>query len=368
MIDLADSRSDIIGLHTGDPDFTTPRHIIEAAGRAAREGYTHYTHSAGILELRKAISRKLLDENGVEANPETEIAVTAGAFAAIFATIQATINSGDEVMILQPSWPPYSSFVRLAGGVPVPVPLHGPDFNPTPADVEPRITEKTKMIIINSPNNPTGSVYSRSCMLDLARLAMEHELLIISDEAYEKIIFDGNRHFSVASQPEFKDSAITVNSFSKTYAMTGWRVGYVVGNEVIITNVKKIHEYMVACSPSIAQKAAVAALSGPQASVTEMVEEYRYRRGQIVAGLNEIDGIQCAAPKGTFYAFPDFSKLGMTSTKVAEQLLEHAQVSSIPGTGFGRAGEGYLRFSFASSRKNIQEALVRIKGWRSKLG
>jgi aminotransferase len=195
---------------------------------------------------------------------------------------------------------------------------------------------------------------------------MQHELLILSDEPYEKIIFDENTHFSIASQSEFRDSVITTNSFSKTYAMTGWRLGYVVANEEITTNIRKIHDYMVSCAPSPAQKAVVKALSGSQDCVTEMVEEYRYRRDQFVAALNEINGIRCMLPKGTFYAFPNFSKLGMTSVKAAEELLEHASVSCIPGSGFGKAGEGYLRFSFASSRKNIQEALARIKNWRSK--
>jgi len=365
-IDLAESRPDIIGLHVGEPDFATPRHIVEAGALALQNGYTHYTHGAGILELRKAISRKLIEDNKIEANPETEITVTVGGYAGVFAIIQATIDPGDEVVILQPSWPPYSSYIKLAGGVPVPVALEGPEFEPSRADIEPLLTQKTKMIIVNSPNNPTGSVYSRNCLLDLAKMAKEHSMYVISDEVYEKIIYDGNEHFSMASRSEFKDSAITVNSFSKTYAMTGWRIGYVVANQTTTTEIRKIHDFMVSCAPASAQKAALEALSGPQDCVSNMVQEYNRRREQIVKGLNEIEGFHCTPPRGTFYAFPDVSKLGIPSTKLAEELVDKAAVASIPGDGFGKAGEGYMRFSFASSRQNIQEALTRIKGWRTK--
>jgi len=363
IIDLAETRPDIIGLHAGEPDFSTPKHIVEAGTRALDDGYTHYTHGAGLLQLREEISRKLLEENGIEANPKTEITVTTGGFAAIFATIQATINPGDEVIVLQPSWPSYAGFVLLADGVPVPVPLRGPDFEPSREDVNQRITERTKMILVNSPNNPTGAVYSQSCLLELAKLAKEHGLLILTDEVYEKIIFDGNKHFSIASRPEFENSTITVNSFSKTYAMTGWRVGYVVANEAITNGIRKMHGYMASCAGASAQKAALEALSGPQDCISEMVEEYRRRRNLIVKGLNEIDGFQCQPPKGTFYAFPNVSRLGLPSARIAEQLLEQAKLAAIPGSAFGEAGEGYLRLSFATSQSNILEALARIKKW-----
>jgi aminotransferase len=365
-IDLAESRPEVVGLHTGEPDFATPKHIVDAGKRALENGYTHYTHGAGILELRRAISRKLLEDNGIEADPEREITVTVGGYAAIFAIVQATIDPGDEVVIVQPSWPGYLGFIKLAGGTPVPVPTHGPEFEPSRADVEPLLTGKTQMIILNSPNNPTGSVYSRSSLLDLAKMAKEHSMYVVSDEVYERIVYDDNQHFSIASRSEFKDSIITVNSFSKTYAMTGWRIGYLVANQTTTAEIRKIHDFMVSCAPASAQKAALEALSGPQDCVSDMVEEYARRREQIVTGLNEIEGFQCARPKGTFYAFPNVSKLGIPSTKVAEELLDKAAVASIPGDGFGKAGEGYLRFSFASSRQNIQEALSRIKAWRTK--
>lgn len=285
IIDLAETRPDIIGLHAGEPDFPTPKHIVEAASRALHEGYTHYTRGAGLLQLREAISQKLLEENGIEADPKTEVTVTAGGFAAIFATIQATIDPGDEVVILQPAWPSYSGFVKLAGGVPVHVSLHDPVFEPNRSDLERHITDRTRMIIVNSPNNPTGAVCSRNSLLDLANIAKDDDILVLTDEVYEKLVFDRNEHFSVASRPEFKDSVITVNSFSKTYAMTGWRVGYVVASERITSGIRKIHGHMVSCAPSSAQKAAPEAISGPQDCVTEMVEEYHRRREQIVKGL-----------------------------------------------------------------------------------
>ena len=365
IIDLAETRPDIIGLHAGEPDFPTPKHIVEAGSRALDEGYTHYTHGAGILQLREAISRKLLEENGIEANPKTEITVTAGGFAAIFATIQATINPGDEVMMFQPSWPSYAGFVRLADGVPVPVPLQGPDFEPTREDLKACITEKTRMILVNSPNNPTGAVYSQRSLFELAKLAKEQGLLILTDEVYEKIVFDGNKHFSIASRSEFKDSTITVNSFSKTYAMTGWRIGYVVANEAVTNGIRKMHGYMASCAPASAQKAALEALSGPQDCIDEMIDEYQRRRDLMVKGLNDIDGFQCKPPKGTFYAFPSINKLGLPSARIAEELLEQARLAGIPGSAFGEAGEGYLRLSFATSQRNIQEALARIKNWRA---
>lgn len=366
IIDLSESRSDIIGLHAGEPDFTTPSHIVEAGVRSLRDGYTHYTHGAGILQLREAIARKLHGENGIEANPKTEITVTAGGFAAIFAITQATLDPVDEVLILQPSWPSYSGFVRLAGGVPVPVSLQGPDFEPSRKMLEHHTTEKTKMIVINSPNNPTGSVYSRDCLSSLAEFAQDHDMLVVSDEVYEKIVFDGNEHFSLASRPEFRDSVVTVNSFSKTYAMTGWRVGYVIANESITTSIRKIHGYMVSCAPSDAQRAALGALLGPQDCVNEMVGEYAARRDRIVKGLDEVEGFRCVAPKGTFYAFPDVSRLNIPSAEIANKLLEEAKVASIPGSAFGAAGEGYLRFSFATSQQNIEEGISRVKAWRSK--
>lgn len=366
IIDLSESRSDIIGLHAGEPDFTTPSHIVEAGVRSLRDGYTHYTHGAGILQLREAIARKLHGENGIEANPKTEITVTAGGFAAIFAITQATLDPGDEVLILQPSWPSYSGFVRLAGGVPVPVSLQGPDFEPSRKMLEHHTTEKTKMIVINSPNNPTGSVYSRDCLSSLAEFAQDHDMLVVSDEVYEKIVFDGNEHFSLASRPEFRDSVVTVNSFSKTYAMTGWRVGYVIANESITTSIRKIHGYMVSCAPSDAQRAALGALLGPQDCVNEMLGEYAARRDRIVKGLDEVEGFRCVAPKGTFYAFPDVSRLNIPSAEIANKLLEEAKVASIPGSAFGAAGEGYLRFSFATSQQNIEEGISRVKAWRSK--
>jgi aminotransferase len=366
IIDFAETRPNIIGLHVGEPDFPTPSHIVDAGNRALHEGYTHYTHTAGLLELREAISRKLLDQNRIEADPKTEITVTVGGYAAIFAAIQATINPGDEVIILQPSWPSYAGFVQLAEGVPVPVHLRSPDFEPNRGDLSQYITEKTRMIIVNSPNNPTGVMYPRSCLLELAELAKQHNLLVLTDEVYEKLVFDGHSHFSIASMSDFRDSVITVNSFSKTYAMTGWRIGYVVANQTITNCIRKIHGYMVSCAAASAQRAALEALTGPQDCVNQMIEEYSHRRKMIVEALNKIDGFQCIPPKGTFYAFPDVSRLGLPSARISDELLEQARLAAIPGSAFGEPGEGHLRLSFATSRQNIREALARMQSWSAK--
>jgi len=365
IIDLAELRPDIVGLHAGEPDFPTPDRIIQAGSRALQEGYTHYTHGAGIQELREAISSKLLEENGIEADPKSEVTVTAGGFAAIFAIMQAIIDPGEEVLILEPSWPSYAGFVKLAGGTPVPVHLHGPKFQPESRDIENHITKKSKMMVVNSPNNPTGSVYSESCLLEIASLAKENQMLVLTDEVYEKIVFDGRKHFSIASRTEFRDSTITVNSFSKTYAMTGWRLGYVVADEAITKDIRKIHGYMLSCPPASAQKAALEALCGPQDCIHEMKEEYRRRRDQVVAGLNTINGFHCVPPMGTFYAFPDVSELKAPSATIADELLEEARVATIPGSAFGTNGEGYLRLSFAASQESIREGLDRIKTWRA---
>lgn len=317
-----------------------------------------------MLELREAISRKLRSENGIEADPRTEITVTAGGYGAIFAITQSMLDPGDEVIIPEPSWPSYSGFVKLAGGTPISIPLAAPTFEPNVTDLRRGVSEKTKMIIVNSPNNPTGAVYSRNCLLDIAKFARENKLMVLSDEVYSKIVFDGNEHFSMASRPEFRESVITVDSFSKSYAMTGWRIGYVAANETISQQIRKVHGYMVSCAPSLAQKAAIEALNGPQECVTEMIEEYHRRRDQIVAGLNEIDGFQCIAPRGTFYAFADISRVGMRSIEFAGKLLDNVGIACIPGSAFGETGEGYLRISFAASSRSIQQALRKIRDWR----
>lgn len=360
LIDLLDKTPNVIRLHAGEPDFDTPAHIKDAAKKALDEGYTHYTHTAGLPELREAIAEKLRKENNVKVDPETEITVTVGGFAAIYSTLQAVTNSGDEVMIPEPVWPSYEGLVRLAGGKPVLFKLEAPKYSLKADLLKEKITKRTKMVIINTPNNPTGAVYTPQELTALASIAKKQDLLVLADEAYEKIIFDDAHHFSIASLSGMKERTITVNSFSKTYAMTGWRVGYVVANEQITAGLRHIHSYAVSCVSPILQKAAFTALTASQDCVQQMVKEYKQRRDIAVEALNNIAGFRCAKPKGAFYLFPDIQGVGLPSAKLAERVLKEARVATIPGSAFGKSGEGHLRMSIAVSKSNLLEATKRI--------
>ena len=361
LIDMVDQIPDVIGLHTGEPDFDTPVHIKEAAKKALDEGYTRYTHSAGLPELREAIAEKLLKENNIKADFETEITVTAGGFAAIYSTLQAVIDPGDEVIIPEPAWPSYRELVKLAGGKPVPLPLKAPNYSLNLDLLKERITEHTKMVMINTPNNPTGVVYSRQELTALAALAKKHDFLVLADEVYEKMTFDDARHFSIASVAGMKQRTVTVNSFSKTYAMTGWRVGYVVANERITAGIRQVHSYTVSCVSPVFQRAALTALTTPQDCVQQMVKEYEERRDMAVEALNSLSGFQCSKPKGTFYLFPDIHEFGLSSAEFAERLLREAKVATIPGSAFGKSGEDHLRISLTVSRKTLMKAIKRIE-------
>jgi len=363
LIDMVDEIPNVIGLHAGEPDFDTPAHIKEAAKKALDEGCTHYTHTAGLLELREAIAEKLRKENNVKADPETEITVTVGGFAALFSTLQTVINPGDEVIITEPSWPSYSGFIKLAGGVSVPLPLKAPDYALDVNLLKEKITEHTKMMIVSNPNNPTGAVYSLQQLKAVASLAQKYDFLVLADEVYEKIVFDNTRHFSIASLAGMKEKTITINSFSKTYAMTGWRIGYVVANEQITAGIRRIHSFAVSCVSPAFQKAALTALTASQDCVHQMVREYRERRDVTVEALNNIPRLHCLKPKGTFYLFPDIQELGVPSAKFAEQMLKEAKVATIPGSAFGSSGEGHLRMSIAVSEENLLEAVKRIKNF-----
>ncbi len=361
LIDMADKIPNVIGLHAGEPDFDTPMHIRESAKKALDKGYTHYTHTAGLPELREAIAEKLLKENNFKADPETEITVTVGGFAALFSTLQTVINPDDEIIITEPTWPSYKGLIKLAGGTSIPLQLKAPNFSLDMDLLEEKISERTKMVIINNPNNPTGAVYDIQELKALASLAKKHNFLVLADEVYGKIIFDDAKHFSIASLAGMEEKTITINSFSKTYAMTGWRVGYVVANEQITVGIRRIHSYAVSCVSPAFQKAALTALTDSQECVQQMVKEYKERRDITVEALNDIPRLHCAKPKGTFYLFPDVQELGLSSDNLAEQMLKKAKVATIPGTAFGSSGEGHLRISIAVSRKDLLEAVKRIQ-------
>jgi len=353
---------DIIELQTGEPDFGTPQYIINAAYSAMKEGYTHYTSSRGVPELRDAISEKLQNENKIDADPEKEIIVTPGAVHAVFSAILATINSGDEVIIPDPCWVVYPACVEIAGGKLIRIPLNSEDnFELNRESIEKAITPRTKMLIINYPCNPTGTTLTRDKLKYIADIAKEHDLLVLSDEVYEKILYDGLKHTSIGSLADMEERTITVNGFSKTYAMTGWRIGYASASSAIIDQMLKIQQYSVTCASAFAQKAAIAALNGPQEPVHDMIKEYDQRRQLIVKKLNNIDGIYCRKPMGTFYAFTNISKLGTSSMEFANFLLDKARVGVVPGSAYGQSGDGYVRLSFANSKENIEKAMERIE-------
>ena len=362
MFNLIQGMQDVIDLSIGAPDFTTPAHIV-AAGVAATQGGLHgYSPNAGLLELRQAIADKLWRENGLSFDPATEIDVTIGATEALGLLMMTLVNPGDEVILCEPTWPNYLTQVAMAGGVAVPVATREADgFRPQPEAIEAAITPRTRAVLINSPNNPTGAVMDRERITAIAEIARRHGVYLISDEVYEKIIYDGRQHFSAGSLPGAKGFVITVNSFSKSYAMCGWRVGYVAAGAAVIGPLLKLQEGMASCANTMAQKAACAALTGSQDAVAMMVERYRARRDLMVDGLNSIPGISVTRPGGAFYLFVNVKGLGKPSREVALELLQKGRVMTVPGLGFGAAGEGYLRLCYAKDEAVLQEALGRIR-------
>jgi len=368
IFDLARGVPDLIHFEIGEPDFQMPSHVAEAAIQALKEGFTKYTPNAGLEELRIAISEKVEHENAIETDPQSEIMVTAGAVNALSLSILSTINPGDEVVIPDPGYVSFAALVLLAEGVPVYVPLRETNnFRMTTYDVARAINKKTRMIITNSPSNPTGGMQSKEDLKGIAELALDNNLLVTSDESYERLVYPGNEHFSIAALPGMHDRTISIFSFSKTYAMTGMRIGYMTGPTTLIRQMTKLQEHYVSCVNAVAQKAAVAALRGPQDSVTDMLAEYTRRRDLLIDGLNETRVISCRKPAATFYAFPNITKTGYDSRTIAQKLLTEAKVVTVPGNAFGKNGEGYIRFSFATKIDNIKKAIERIHNYCSRL-
>ncbi|NPV70746.1 MAG: pyridoxal phosphate-dependent aminotransferase [Firmicutes bacterium] len=352
---------DVIHLEIGEPDFFTPVHVLDAADVAARQGWTKYAPSLGDPELRAAVAEKVERENGIKADPKTEVIITCGGMSAIASAVMALVDDGDEVMLPDPGWANYLGHVLMAGGNPVYVPLkEEKGFALDPETVRAKITPKTKLIIVNSPSNPTGGITPPDSLAEVTRICAGAGVYVISDEVYEKLVFEG-RHYSPASDPAVRDWVITVNSFSKTYSMTGWRVGYAVAAQPVIAGMMRLQEQMIACPSSVSQRAGLAALRGPQQCVTEMREQYRRRRDIVVEGFNRIPGFSCQKPPATFYAFPSIKSFGIPSMEFAMTLLEKTGVATVPGRAFGPSGEGYLRISFATSEKSIEEGLRRIE-------
>lgn len=352
----------VINLSVGEPDFTPPAHALEEGWKAALAGKTHYAPTNGIPELREALAEKAYEEYGLKYDSNSEILVTVGGIEAISLALLALVNPGDEVLIPNPGFVCYEPSVRLAGGVPVSVPLlERSGFRPSIDDVTSLITEKSRVMILNYPNNPTGTVLSYDELASLAKIAVERDLIVISDEVYEKIIYDGEKHYCLATFPGMWERTLVVNSFSKTYAMTGLRVGYVYGPKELIAPLWLCHQYFVACVDTFAQYTALAALKGPQDFVKEMVTEFDRRRRFVFKRLNEIEGFSCTLPKGAFYMFPSIKAFGMSSEEFAQFLLKEAHVATVPGSAFGSYGEGYIRISYAAAYEQLEEAFNRIE-------
>jgi len=361
LFDLATGAPDVISLGVGEPDFDTPDHIREAGKRAIDEGKTHYSPNAGIIELREAIAEKYSSEYSVDYDPLDEIMVVVGGFEAIYLTCAAFLDPGDEALVPDPGFYTYAPAVRLANAVPVSVPVREEhDFWMRPEDVEAAITERTKLVMLNFPSNPTGAVMPGGELRAILEIARDHDLLVVSDEVYERFIYDGLKHTCIPSLGG-RERVILINSFSKTYAMTGWRVGYLCAPRELIEAMFKVHQNMTSTTNTPAQWAALAALRGPQDCVREMVREFDERRGLVVKLLNSIGGFRCRTPKGAFYAFPNIRGTGMGSEELADRLFERAKVVTSPGTAFGKLGEGYLRVSYANTKQNIELAVERIK-------
>jgi aspartate/methionine/tyrosine aminotransferase len=358
----------IIHLEIGRPDFDTPAHIKETAKRALDEGRVHYSSNYGIPELRAAIAKKLKKDNGLTYDPESEIVVTVGANEAVFMTMMALLNPGDEVLIPDPCWLHYFYCARLAGATPISVPtLMENGFFPTIDELRSRLTPRTRMVVINTPNNPTGSVYSRGLLEELAELARERDLFVLSDEIYEKMVYDGSRHVSVGSFPGMRERTVTINGFSKIYAMDGWRLGYLAADRQWMSALIRIHQYTTVCATSFAQWGAVAALEGPQAEAEKMVKEFDRRRNLVDGALKEMPGIRGSKPMGAFYIFPNIRDLGMTPLALTEYLLDHAGIAVVPGTALGDYGDDFIRISYANSYENLEEAMARMKKALKKL-
>lgn len=358
---------DIVRLQIGEPDFTTPDHIIAAAKAAMDHGQTHYAPNRGLLSLREEISRKLLRDNGITADPAAEILVTSGCAEGLYLVFMGLVEPGDEVIIIEPAYISYLQLARAAHAKAVPV--HAKEENgwmPDLDELRAAVTEKTKLLVLNTPGNPTGAVYPREVLQQIAALAQEKDFLVLSDEVYEKLIYDGAQHVSIASLDGMKERTITVNGFSKAFAMTGWRMGYLAADAKLILPMLKVHQYAVASSNIIAQNAAITALQAGEACVEEMRQEYARRRRFLLDSFAEIPEISCAEPAGTFYMYPNISGSGMSGTEFADRFLMEAGVATVPGTAFDSFCNSHIRISYASSMESLQMAVSRLKDFLKK--
>ena len=351
---------DVIHLEIGEPDFDSPDNVIDAGSDALRNGFTHYNPSPGFTDLRDRIAEEISSTRGISVTGDN-VVVTPGGKPIMFFVIMALVDEGDEVLYPNPGFPIYESMIEFVGGVPVPMQLHeSKGFNLDVDEVADSITDRTKLMIINSPNNPCGSIVPAEDLERLAGLAKEHDITVLSDEIYSRFLYEG-KHHSVSTYPAMRDRTIILDGFSKTYAMTGWRIGYGVMPLELVEPISRLVTNSVSCTASFTQMAALEALNGPQDATRKMVSEFKRRRDTIVNGLNAIPGIRCPMPPGAFYVFPSVVETGMSSRQFADSLLPEAGVACLAGESFGRYGKGYVRFSFANSIENLEDALGRIE-------
>lgn len=358
--DMINEMEDVISLGVGEPDYITPWNIREAGIYSLEKGHTHYSSNAGFIELRERISEYLNRRYNLHYNPDNEIIVTVGGSEGIDIALRALVGPGDEVIIPEPSFVAYKGCTAFTGATPVPINLRAEDeFKLTPEILEKAITPKTKVVIVPFPNNPTGATMTREELSKVVDVLKDKEIIVLSDEIYAELTY-GTNHVSIASFPEIRDKTIVINGFSKTYAMTGWRMGYVCAHPVLIDAMKKIHQYAIMCSPTVSQYAAIEGLKNSDKDVQEMVKEYNRRRKVMLDGYEKM-GLECFEAKGAFYLFPCIKSTGLTSDEFCEKLLIQEKVLAVPGTAFGDCGEGFIRTCYASSMENIMEALKRIE-------
>jgi aminotransferase len=367
FFDIAATMPDVISLGIGEPDFVTPAHILEAGIRSLQRGETKYTSNSGTIELRQAVAQTLERRYGIRYDAEAEVLATVGVSEGLYLAATAFINPGDEVIVPQPCFVAYTAEVILAGGVPVPIATKVEDnFQVTAAQVEAVITPRTRALLIGYPNNPTGAVMSRDLLLGVCEVARRHDLLVISDELYDRLVY-GVEHVCVPTLPGMWERTILLGGFSKNYAMTGWRIGYVAAPPDLLAAMRKIHQYTIMSAPTTAQAAALVALTSSDECVEEMRSEYDRRRRLLVDGLNRL-GLPCFEPQGAFYTFPSVAQTGMTDEEFAEALLREEQVAVVPGNAFGAGGEGYVRACYATAYEKIEIALERIGSFMRRHG
>ena len=367
FFDIAATMDDVISLGIGEPDFDTPPAVVSAGIRSLKDGETHYTSNSGISALRVALSDHLERLYGVRYDPETELLVTVGVSEALYLALAATLDHADEVIVPEPCFVSYNAEVIFAGGVPVNVCTSAEnDFQVQSSQIEEVITDRTKALLLGYPNNPTGAVMSRERLLDVAHLAKEHDLLVISDEIYDRLVY-GVEHTCFAALPDMRQRTILLGGFSKAYAMTGWRIGYAAAPAEILAAMRKVHQYTIMSAPTIAQYAALEAIEHGEEAVQEMRARYDRRRRLIVDGLNNI-GLTCFEPKGAFYAFPSIAVTGMTDEEFSERLLQEERVACVPGSAFGACGAGHVRCSYATAYDQIEQALERLARFAQRHG